>query len=120
MAELAARLNIEVADIRHSGKLRADQTAEALEQVLGVKRRQVPGLGPNDDINPVAREVSSLEESIVIVGHLPFLGRLAAFLLCQDESLPVVAFKNAGIVRLDRNEDGRWSLVWNIPPEAVL
>ena len=58
------------------------------------------------------REVQSRNENLMIVGHLPFLNRLAAALLCQDESMPVVAFQQAGIVRLDRDKGGRWSLTW--------
>jgi hypothetical protein len=44
---------------------------------------------------------------------------LAAALLCQDESMPVVAFQQAGIVRLDRGEGGRWSLNWALPPDIM-
>jgi phosphohistidine phosphatase len=119
-AKLASRLGVQVTEIRHSDKRRALQTAEELSSVLSAPRRQVSGLGPNDDINPLAREVASTNENLMIVGHLPFLGRLAAFLLCRDESLPAVEFQNAGIVRLDRREEGRWSLRWAIPPSTAM
>jgi phosphohistidine phosphatase len=108
-----------VAEIRHSNKLRAAQTAEEFERALGVPRREVLGLAPKDDIDPVARELASSKDDVMIVGHQPFLGRLAAFLLCGDAGLPVVGFQNAGLVRLDRSEDGRWGLTWNLPPEVL-
>ncbi len=117
-AELASRLGVQVTEIRHSDKLRAVQTAEELALELSVPRREVSGLGPNDDIHPLARDVALTGDNLMIVGHLPFLGRLAAFLLCSDENLPAVEFENAGIVRLDRREGGRWSLRWAIPPAA--
>ncbi len=115
-AALASRLGVQVTEIRHSNKLRALQTAEELSLALSAPTQQVSGLGPNDDINPLAREVASTDENLMIVGHLPFLSRLAAFLLCRNESLPAVEFENAGIVRIDRREGGRWSLRWAIPP----
>ncbi len=117
-AELASRLGVQVTEIRHSDKLRAVQTAEELALELSVPRREVSGLGSNDDIHPLARDVALTDDNLMIVGHLPFLGRLAVFLLCSDESLPAVEFENAGIVRLDRREGGRWSLRWAIPPAA--
>jgi phosphohistidine phosphatase SixA len=55
----------------------------------------------------------------MIVGHLPFLSGLAALLLCGNANQAVVEFKTAGIVRLDRREDGSWGLVWNLPPEIM-
>jgi phosphohistidine phosphatase len=108
-----------VAEIRHSEKLRAIQTAEELARALGAPARVVSGLGPNDDISPLRREVSWSEKNLMIVGHMPFLGRIAASLLCQDESLSVVAFRKGGIVRLDRLEGRRWTLSWAIPPEVM-
>ncbi len=118
-AELASRLGIHVAEIRHSDKLRAIQTAEQFEHTLGTTAKQTSGLGPNDDISALLRELSWSGENLMIVGHMPFLGRLAASLLCQDESMPVVDFQTAGIVRLDRCEDSRWCLRWALPPEVI-
>ena len=117
-AENASRLGVRVAEIRHSTKLRAAQTAEEFERALAVPRREVPGLAPKDDVDAVARELASSKDDVMIVGHQPFLGRLAALLLCGDAGLPVVRFQNAGLVRLDRDEDGRWTLTWNLPPEV--
>ncbi|MFQ5789328.1 MAG: phosphohistidine phosphatase SixA [Acidobacteriota bacterium] len=119
VAALASRLGVQVAEIRHSEKLRAVQTAQVFEQALGAPCKQAPGLTPNDDINPVRREVASRPGNLMLVGHLPFLSRLAGALLAQDESLPVVGFQMAGLVRVDRREDGRWSLRWLLPPEVL-
>jgi phosphohistidine phosphatase len=118
-AELASRLAIHVAEIRHSDKLRAVQTAKELERTLVAPAKQASGLGPNDDVSALRREVSWSNENLMIVGHMPFLGHLAASLLCQDESMPVILFQMAGIVRLDRLEGSRWSLRWILPPEVI-
>jgi phosphohistidine phosphatase len=118
-AELASRLGVEIAEIRHSDKLRASQTAEELSRALHAPCRQTPGLGPNDDVSPLAEELASSEDNLMIVGHLPFLENLASQLLCKGENEMILEFQNAGLVRLDRREDGGWSLRWAIPPSVL-
>lgn len=53
-----------------------------------------------------------------MVGHLPFLDRLASRLVAGDASAGAVRFTNSGIVCLGR-EAGSWSLVWAVTPELV-
>jgi phosphohistidine phosphatase len=118
-AHFAARLGVKVAEIRHSEKLRAVQTAQEFERALGCPRRQLPRIGPNDDINPLRREAAGLQQNVMVVGHLPYLGRIAGALLAQDESMPVVVFHPAAIVRLDRRDDARWSLQLVMPPGVM-
>jgi phosphohistidine phosphatase len=69
------------ADVRidrcvHSGKLRAEQTAEALVGAFGSEMSIEPrdGLAPNDPVAPVADWLRDAAEgySIALVGHLPF------------------------------------------------
>ncbi len=119
MAAFAARIGIQVAEIRHSAILRSAQTASEMEQALNTPKREMAGLTPNDDINPLRRESASFEENIMVIGHLPYLSRLMGSLLCQDESYPVVKFHMGCMVRLDRREDGRWSLIWALPAELI-
>ncbi len=114
-AEFAARLGVRVAEIRHSDRLRAIQTAQEFERALGCPRRQLPGLGPDDDINPLRREAAGLQQNVMVVGHLPYLNRIAGALLAQDESMPVVVFHPASLIRLDRRDDTRWSLQLVMP-----
>jgi phosphohistidine phosphatase len=114
-AEFAARLGVRVAEIRHSDRLRAVQTAQEFERALGCPRRQLHGLGPDDDINPLRREAAGLQQNVMVVGHLPYLNRIAGALLAQDESMPVVVFHPASLIRLDRRDDARWSLQLVMP-----
>src|SRR5207244_10389301 len=87
----AARAN--AADVRidrcvHSGKLRAEQTAEVLVGALGSDRSIEPrdGLAPNDPVAPVADWLRDAADSssIALVGHLPFLGRLVSLPDTED------------------------------------
>lgn len=119
VANFAARLGVQVAEIRHSDKLSAVQTAEAFESELGSPRRQMTGIGPDDDINPLRREAAGLPQNVLLVGHLPYLNRIAGALLAQDESMPVVVFHPAALIRLDRRDDARWSLQLVMPPDVM-
>ncbi len=118
VANQAARLSVEVSQILHSGKKRASQTAQILAEHLHPDKgvSESGGLAPMDEPKIWAERLSSIEEEIMLVGHLPHLGRLAGLLICNDEKKNVVNFKMAGIVCLRRDEDMSWSLEWTLMP----
>ena len=59
-------------------------------------------------------------KSVTIIGHLPFLSKLASILLTCDESAGVISFRHAGIVKLAARSDGRGFVVdWILTPELV-
>jgi phosphohistidine phosphatase len=105
--------------IFQSGKTRARQTAEILATQLGpdfqVKERE--GLTPHDPVKALANEMSGVGDDLMIVGHLPFLGKLASTLLAGAELKNLVAFRQGGLVCLQRNEDKTWQLAWMVTPE---
>lgn len=109
-------------DILHSGKTRARQTAEIIAAQLGpdcrVKERE--GLAPNDPVKVLANELSGMANDLMIVGHLPFLGKLACMLLAGSESKNLVAFRQGGVVCLQGNEDQIWQVAWMVTPELLL
>lgn len=117
-AAAAASLGLGVEKILHSGKLRAEQTAETLQEQLsppqGVDVHS--GLGPVDDVQPVAEELDTSAQSMMLVGHLPFMERLTGLLVAGDEDLPVVAFQNGAVVCLEK-ADVRWQISWILTPE---
>lgn len=121
VARVAAELGVEVAEIRHSGKTRARQTAEIMGQALsppqGVKA--ISGLSPLDHVGPVAEKLDRASEPVMLVGHLPFMERLAGQLLAGDAHRPVIGFTNAGIVCLERQDDGGWQAIWILTPEIA-
>jgi phosphohistidine phosphatase len=120
VAKVAAALGVEVAEIRHSGKARARQTAEIMAEALSPEQglKAVSGLAPLDDVAPVARELDEAAEPLMLVGHLPFMERLAGRLLAGDARRPVIGFTNAGIVCLERGDDG-WQATWILTPEIA-
>lgn len=114
-------LDLCVGYLWHSGKKRAIQTAETLVEAIEVKEGIVgrEGLGPNDDVTVLRDELACAEQDIMIVGHLPFLSKLASLLLAGSESANTVAFKNGGIVCLGRSELNQWRLDWMVTPELL-
>jgi phosphohistidine phosphatase len=121
MAAFLQPLNIKVKAIWHSGKPRAAQTAEILSSGVKAKLGVIhqDGLAPNDDVASVADEITQKKQDIFIVGHLPFLSRLASFLLCGDESVNVLRFQFSGVVCLELTEDTAWTLYWMVVPELL-
>jgi phosphohistidine phosphatase len=120
MAAWAATAGLQVDRVQHSGKLRAEQTAQILAEDLKPDKGVIatPGLNPNDDVRPMAKTVNATEEAIMLVGHMPFMSRLASLLLAGEPEAGVVDFKTSGIVGLSRSE-GEWSLSWAVTPELV-
>ena len=120
VARAAARLGLRVAGIGHSGKLRAQQTAEILAAQLQPPRgiRQMAGLAPLDDPAVARQALDHATEPELLVGHLPHLSRLASLLLVGDPAREIVAFRMGGMVCLAR-EQGQWRLSWILTPELV-
>lgn len=122
IASLLKGAGVRPGDILHSGKTRARQTAEIIAAQLGpdclVRERE--GLAPNDPVTALIKEISGMAHDLMIVGHLPFLGRLASAFLSGSESKNVVAFRQGGVICLQRNEDQSWQLAWMVTPELLM
>ena len=120
VAQAARRSGVGVAEILHSGKLRAQQTAEllaaALSPVGGV--RAVAGLAPLDDPAAARELLDQAAAPRMIVGHLPHLSRLTSLLLVGDPTREIVSFRMGAIVCLTREEEG-WRLKWILTPDFV-
>jgi phosphohistidine phosphatase len=86
VAAFARRAGVEIHQVWHSGKRRAEETAgilaQQLEPVGGMVARE--GLGPNDHVEPVAELMKRETRSLMLVGHLPFMERLAGLLVGGD------------------------------------
>lgn len=111
--------------VYHSGVLRAQQTAEILGRHLGASDsvRARDGLHPNDAVPPVAewlRGLASADHTLVLVGHLPFLDRLASVLLVGDPDVQVLDFQPGALVKLTPSlGGGRFGVSWMLSPAVV-
>lgn len=112
------RYAISVEKIIHSGKTRAIETAgifaKYINPVSGVLEEK--GLAPLDDPIIWAEKLLNAKEDIMIVGHLPYLSKLASLLLIGDQEQVIVKFQMAGVVCLERNADGQWHICWMTVP----
>lgn len=118
MAKFLKEKGIRVIATWHSEKLRAIQTAQILGKAVAVEIVKQGGLAPNDPVDKWLEELNTRVKDVMIVGHLPFLQRLASLLLVGDESSWLITFRPGGVVCLEREEE-KWSLVWMMPPELV-
>jgi phosphohistidine phosphatase len=112
---------IEVFKILHSGKLRARQTAEALAEGILPKEgvEEAEGLSPLDDPNIWREKLEGESKDIMLVGHLPHLSRLVGLLLTDDQNRKLVDFKMGGVVCVERDENGKWSIQWMLIPQIL-
>lgn len=117
MAEMAAKLDLDIKEIRHSGKTRAEQTATIFGRALSLQGSVVAAsnLGPTDDVKAVARELKDERKSVMLVGHKPFMPRMAGHLVKGDIEDSPVEFHKSGIVCLTQ-ENGHWKVKWQLIP----
>jgi phosphohistidine phosphatase len=117
IANVAKNYKIPVKQIAHSGKTRAEQTARIFKESLAVNQaiRQVDGIRPMDDVTVFASTIDP-DANMMVVGHLPFMGRLVSYLTAGDKNKNVYRFQNSGIVCLDV-EDNNWFIKWTLNPD---
>ncbi len=118
VARGATKLVIHPSKIYHSGKERAKQTAEIFGNSLKKSVEAATGLNPNDDVRAWGDRISQAAEDLMIIGHLPFLEKLASFLITGNESSRPVFFRNGAIVCLEKKEEG-WGVRWILTPEMA-
>lgn len=121
IAQVAGGYGVKVGRIVHSGKKRAAQTASIYHDVLSLKTslEAVPGLNPLDDVRGFTEGITA-DANLMVVGHMPFMQRLVAYLVAGSAELKIYQFQNSGIVCLDADEqaDGRldWFIKWTLNP----
>ena len=119
-ASWSALAGARVAQILHSEKKRARQTAEIFSRHLRPSKGSMPtrGMSSNDNVIPTADLIEAGEEPVMIVGHLPFVSRLASQLVAGDPERVGFAFAEATVVCLRRHR-GRWFVRWMVTPEEI-
>lgn len=118
LADFIVQRKISVAHVFHSQKKRARETAEILAPALQFSgefqvRRE---LDPMADVSIIMHEVEALNADVLLVGHMPFMGRLAGVLLTKNEYSNIVNFKTATIICLEQIECDKWTIDWMLSP----
>jgi phosphohistidine phosphatase len=121
IAEFLAALRITLSLIQHSGKARAEETAHifATSMRCTAGPYHTTGLDPSDDPVSTANFLKVYTDDLLIVGHLPHLEHLASLLLTGSMDRRPVKFANAGVVCLEKDQNGAWTLIWAVIPELL-
>lgn len=100
--------------IWHSGKLRARQTAEYFWRACNplAEFAASRAVQPGDPPEWASDVISADARDIMIVGHMPHLGRLLKLLVRDEDAV----FPDHGCIALERREDA-WVEVWREQPE---
>ncbi len=79
MLSFLKTLNLKVDSIFHSGKMRAEQTAQILSQAVNSKNNvsKRDDLGPNDDVKIINSELQKQQRDVMLVRHLVLPNKLA-------------------------------------------
>ncbi len=118
IASMAKSHEVNIASIQHSGKKRAQQTADIFATALNLKGsvEQRNGINPMDDVEPLVRGLN-VKDNVMLVGHLPFMERLVSYLITGSTDRPVIKFQNGGIVCLELDSHTQiWIIKWTLLP----
>lgn len=102
----------------HSGKLRAQQTAEIFSDILDVEEiSELKIMQPNDEPDELIQQIN--EDAVMYVGHLPNMERVVSNLVTNAENGSVLKFQNSAVacVEIQGNEK---QLKWFITPDVLL
>ena len=100
------RLGVSFDAILSSPLIRARQTADLLAEAVSQEScvDEMPALAPDSSPEQLLGELSIVEgkEHVMLVGHEPLLGKLAAFLVNgKNNSESVIPLKKGGICRIE-------------------
>lgn len=118
IADVAKNYGVNVHQIKHSVKTRARHTAEIFASALNPAggMEEVSGLKPMEDAADFAATIDS-GQNLMLVGHLPFLGRMTSYLITGSPEKSVFKLQNSGIVCLEQDTGTNWwSIVWSLMP----
>ena len=121
LATFLEQAGIRVERVIHSGKRRAEQTAECLAKAIAPGLElEISGLiNPNDNPKAFDWQSESWNRDTLIVGHLPFMAKLVAHLVINDENKPIIAYQPGSVVCLERDNEAHWYINWMIRPELL-
>ena len=120
-------LGLEFDAVWSSPYLRARQTAEIVADAFRARNRLelVPELAPDGGVHRLLRRLRGKQTpdgQILLVGHEPYLGELAGFLISGRAGLPL-ALKKGGLCLLSMKAPARGggaALEWLLTPRQLL
>lgn len=112
-------MGVQLGNVFHSGKLRAEQSARLIAEALSpeIQPLKTEGLNPNDDPAVIIDDIEQMDENILIASHMPFVSRLCSTLLtgtidAEFASIPGTLFC------LEKAGD-KWRLAYMLRPDFL-
>lgn len=119
VASFMRQARVRVDEVWYSPKLRAKQTAEIVAKEINLtKLIEQNWLKPNDPIDFALTEIQKKKAAVLITGHLPFIQKLASFLLSEAQDKELIKFVPGSVMFLEGGKFS-WQVAWMINPEII-
>jgi phosphohistidine phosphatase len=111
--------NVQIAEILHSGKTRAKETAEILRPLLKSPSQihESDGLAPNDSPEAFLYQLRDLKKDMLVAGHMPFVARTVSQALTGAPDRQLVEFVPGSVAGVVRSDGASWRLFMFARPE---
>ncbi len=119
LTEWLSSHNIQIAQILHSGRTRAKQTAEILRPLLKSPSQlyEGQGLAPNDSPEAFLHQLGDSDNDTLVAGHMPFVARTVSQALTGAPDRQLLEFAPGSIAGIERSENASWRLFIFARPE---
>ena len=121
LSEWLSSHDIQIAQIIHSGKTRAKQTAEILRPLLKSPGQIIEGQGlaPNDSPEAFLHQLRGPEKDTLIAGHMPFVAATVSQALTGAPDRQLVEFLPGSVAGLERSDRVTWHLFMFARPDFL-
>ena len=112
-------MGVQLGNVFHSGKLRAQQSARLVAETISADIQPVKteGLNPNDDPMVIVGDIERMDANILLVGHMPFVSRLCSTLLTGTTAAEFASVP--GTLFCLEKADGKWRLAYMLRPDFL-
>jgi len=112
-------MGVQLGNIFHSGKLRAEQSASLIAEALSaeIEPLQAEGLNPNDDPAVILGTIEQTGDNMLFVSHMPLVSRLCSSLLTGATDAEFVS--TPGTLFCLQKTDGKWRLGYMLTPDFL-
>ena len=119
LARHMQNMGVQLGNVFHSGKLRAEQSARLIAETLSPEIQPVKteGLNPNDDPAVIIGDIEQLNENILIATHMPFVSRLCSILLTGTIDAEFASIP--GTLFCLEKADSKWRLIYMLRPDFL-
>ena len=121
VARSLKQAGVELKRVVHSGKLRAQQTAEILAREIAPRLQLETSdlINPNDNPGAFDLQAASRGMDTMVVGHLPFMAKLVSHLVTGNDYQSLVAYQPGSVVCLELMGQDNWQINWMVRPELL-